>query len=114
MSPVTMTRDDPLPVQVVVAGPARQQRWTVLIRLIMLIPHFVVLYILAIAAGVVLFIGWWGALFTGRLPEFAVSYLSGYTRWSVRVQAYELLLTDHYPPFSLSDEPDHPGRIAIP
>jgi hypothetical protein len=101
-------------VQLTVAGPARQQRWTVLIRLILLIPHAVVLYILGVVAAVVAFIGWWGALFTGRLPEFAESYLSGLIQWSTRVQAYALLLTDKYPPFSLGDEPGYPVRIAIP
>jgi hypothetical protein len=109
-----MTRDVPLPVQLAVAGPTRQRRWTVLIRLIMLIPHYFVLYFLNIAFGVVAFIGWWGALFTGQLPGFAVSFLSGFMRWSMRVQAYGLMLTDHYPPFSLDDEPGYPVRIAIP
>ncbi|MCW2933047.1 MAG: putative transrane protein [Actinomycetia bacterium] len=109
-----MYRDAPLPVQLVAAGPAQQRRGTVLIRWIMLIPHYVVLYFLNIAFSVVAFIGWWGALFTGWLPEFAVSYLSGFTRWSTRVQAYALLLTDQYPPFSLGDVPGYPVRIAIP
>jgi hypothetical protein len=81
----------------------------------MIIPHIFVLFFLNIAAGFVAFIGWWGALFTGRLPEFAYSYLSGYVRWYMRVQAYgALLLTGQYPPFSLRDEPDYPVRIAIP
>jgi hypothetical protein len=109
-----MTRSVPLPVLLVAAGPAKQQRWTVLIRALMLIPHYVVLYFLAIALEVVAFIGWWGALFTGRLPEFAVNYISGFMRWSTRVQAYALLLTDQFPPFSLADEPAYPVRIAIP
>jgi hypothetical protein len=113
MSPEA-TRSVPLPVLLVAAGPAKQQRWTVLIRWIMLIPHFVVLYFLFIAAEVVAFIGWWGALFTGQLPEFAVNFLSGVVRWYTRVQAYALLLTDAYPPFSLDDVPGYPVRIAIP
>jgi Domain of unknown function (DUF4389) len=114
MPPEPMTGDTPLPVQLSVAGPAQQRRWTVLIRLIMLIPHLFVLLFLSIAAEVVAFIGWWGALFTGRLPKFAVSYLSGWVRWYTRVQAYEYLLTDQYPPFSFDDEPGYPVRIAVP
>ena len=113
--PETLTRAEPLPARLGAAGPAQQRRWTVAIRLIMIIPHIFVLFFLNIAAGFVAFIGWWGALFTGRLPEFAYSYLSGYVRWYTRVQAYgALLLTDQYPPFSLRDEPDYPVRIAIP
>ena len=61
----------PAPVLIAFAGSAPQSRLTVLIRLLMAIPHFVVLWALAIAAYVVVIIGWFGALFTGRLPSFA-------------------------------------------
>jgi hypothetical protein len=104
----------PPPVQVAAAQALAQRRVTVLFRLFMLIPHFVVLYFLGIAAGIVAFIGWWAALFTGWLPEFAASFLSGYVRWSTRVAAYGMLLTDVYPPFSLEDEPGYPVQLALP
>ena len=104
----------PPPVLVAVADRAPQSRVTVFFRLIMLIPHLIVLYFLGIAAGVVAFIGWWGALFTGRLPQFAENFLTGYVRWYTRVNAYSLLLTDVYPPFSLEDDPGYPVRIAVP
>lgn len=104
----------PLPVLTAVADRAPQRRLTVFFRLIMLIPHWIVLFFLVIAAEVVAFIGWWGALFTGRLPEFAHTFLSGVLRWSARVYGYGLLLTDVYPPFSLDDEPGYPVRVAVP
>ena len=85
---------DQQPLLVAAAGPARQSRATVAFRLILVIPHFVVLYLLGVAASVVAVIGWFGALFTGRLPDFAAVYLSGYVRWYCRVAAYLLLLTD--------------------
>ena len=103
----------PPPVQVWVAGPAPQRRLTVLLRLILVIPHYIILIFLAIAAVVVAFLGWWGALFMGRLPDFATSYLTGWVRWGSRAAAYTALLTDAYPPFSLDDEPDYPVRIAM-
>jgi len=103
----------PAPVQVAVAPTARQRRVTVAFRLILAIPHLFVLYFLAIAAGVVVFIGWWGALFMGRLPDFAANYLSGYMRWYARVYGYVFLLTDVYPPFELEDEPGYPVRLAV-
>src|SRR5262249_28318161 len=71
----------PPPVQVAVTGPEPQSRVTVLFRLLMVIPHIVVLFFLMIAAEVVAFLGWWGALFMGRLPNFAASYLTGVVRW---------------------------------
>lgn len=112
-APPTLTTQPP-PVFVAVADPGPQRRLTVFFRLILVIPQSVVLAVLSMAAGVVAFIGWWGALFTGQLPEFAVSFLSGFLRWSARVFAYELLLTDVYPPFSLDDDPSYPVRVAIP
>jgi Domain of unknown function (DUF4389) len=103
----------PAPVQVAVAEAARQHRATVAFRLILAIPHLFVLYFLGIAAAVVVFIGWWGALFMGRLPDFAANYLSGYMRWYARVHGYVLLLTDIYPPFALEDEPGYPVRLTV-
>ena len=104
----------PPPVLVAVAEPAPQRRVTVAFRALMAIPHLFVLYFVLLAAGVVAFVGWWGALFTGRLPQFAVTFLGGVVRWATRVHAYELLLTDVYPPFSLEDDPTYPVRVAIP
>ena len=100
------------PVLVAFAGPARQSRLTVLIRLLMVIPHFIVLWALGIAAYVVVIIGWFGALFTGRLPTFAADFLAGFVRWQTRVFGYTILLTDVYPPFTLEDA-DYPIRVAV-
>jgi len=103
----------PVPVQVAVAEAARQSRVTVAFRLIWAIPHLFVLYFLGIVAVVVVFIGWWGALFTGRLPDFAANYLGGYMRWNARVDGYVFLLTDAYPPFVFEDDPGYPVRLAV-
>ena len=104
--------ETPGPVLVAVAGPAAQRRVTVAFRLILAVPHFIVLYALGIAASVVVIIGWFGALATGRLPDFAAAYLSGYLRWYCRTAAYLLLLTDEYPPFAL-DDTAYPVRVAV-
>src|SRR5689334_6047030 len=98
----------PPPVLVAVAEPVPQRRVTVAFRILLAIPHLFVLYWLLVAAGIVAFIGWWGALFTGRLPQFAVTFLSGVVRWATRVHAYNYLLTDVYPPFTLEDDPTYP------
>ncbi len=66
-----------------------------------------------IAGFFVAVIGWFAALFTGRLPDFAHNYLSGLVRWEIRVNAYVLLLTDQYPPFSF-DDVDYPVRPILP
>ena len=104
----------PPPILVAVAAPAPQRRLLVALRLILVVPHLIMLFLISIAAFVAAFIGWWGALFTGRLPRFAVNFLSGYLRWSTRVSAYMMLLTDVYPPFTPDDDPGYPVRVAIP
>ncbi len=106
--------DGPPPVLLAVADPAPQRRLTVLVRFILLIPHFIVLYLLMLAGGVVVFLAWWGALFMGRQPLWAGSFLAGILRWVARVIAYEFLLTDVYPPFTLDDDPTYPVRLALP
>jgi hypothetical protein len=99
------------PILVAFAGPSPQSRLTVLIRILMVIPQLIVLGLLGIAVYVITIIGWFGALFTGRLPVFAADFLTGYLRWMARVYAYTLLLTDVYPPFSLADA-HYPVRVA--
>ncbi len=94
-------------------GTAPQGRLSVGFRIILAIPQIVVLYFLFIAVFFVAVIGWFAALFTGRLPEWAHSFISGVVRWSTRVGAYLFLLTDRYPPFSLDDE-DYPARPILP
>jgi hypothetical protein len=99
------------PVLVAFGPSAPQSRGTVAIRILLAIPHLIVLYAIGIAAEVVLVIGWFAALFTGRLPDFAAEFLAGYLRWQTRVYGYVTLLTDAYPPFALSDAP-YPIRVA--
>lgn len=93
------------PVLVSFAPPTRQSRLTIAFRVILIIPHVIVLWALGIAAEIVVLIGWFAALFTGRLPEWAHTFATGYLRWQIRAYAYFYLLTGSYPPFSLEDEP---------
>ena len=110
-APVT-EQSTPAPVLVAFAGPAPQSRLTVAFRIFLAIPQLIVLWLLGVAAGVITIIGWFGALFTGRLPVFAADFLTGYLRWLSRVYAYNYLLTDLYPPFTL-DDADYPVRLAV-
>ncbi|MFI8434587.1 DUF4389 domain-containing protein [Streptomyces sp. NPDC079020] len=93
--------------------PTRQRRLTVLLRLLLLIPHFIVLVFLYIAAMVTVVVGWFAALVLGRLPQPVFRFLSGYLGYHVRVFASEMLLIDRYPPFALTPPPDYPARIEV-
>ncbi len=79
-----------------------RNRLTTFFRLFMIIPHIIVLYLVGLAAGIVWIISWFAALITGSVPEGMHNFLVGVQRWSTRVGGYTALLTDEYPPFSLS------------
>ena len=73
-----------------------------LIKWFLVIPHYIVLYFLGIAAVVCWIIAWFAILFTGRYPKVLFDFTVGVERWNLRVSAYtSLLITDEYPPFSL-------------
>lgn len=83
---------------------ARQMnRWLPLIKWLLAIPHYVVLFFLAIAALLAVFVAWFAILFTGAYPRRLFDFVVGVLRWSNRVTGYAFtLVTDQYPPFSLS------------
>jgi glutathione S-transferase len=73
-----------------------------LIKWVLAIPHYVVLFFLTIAAMFVAIFAWFAILVTGRYPRSLFDFIEGVLRWQNRVAAYAfLLITDRYPPFSL-------------
>ena len=92
------------PVQFDVDFPARPlDRWTTAFRIFVAIPHYVVLFFLAIASLVAIIVAWFAILFTGTYPRGLFDFVVGVLRWSNRVSGYAfLLVTDQYPPFRLS------------
>jgi hypothetical protein len=78
-------------------------RWLPLVKWLMAIPHFIVLFFLSIAAFFAVVVAWFAILITGTYPRGLFDFVVGVGRWWVRVDAYAfLLITDRYPPFSLS------------
>jgi hypothetical protein len=78
-------------------------RWLPLVKWLLAIPHYIVLFFLYIAALVVVIIVWFAILFTGRYPRGMFDFVEGVIRWHNRVIAYALVLvTDRYPPFRLT------------
>lgn len=77
-------------------------RWLPLIKWLLALPHYIVLLLLFVVAIVLLILGWFAILFTGKFPRGFHDFLVGVNRWTIRVEAYALILTtDKYPPFSL-------------
>jgi hypothetical protein len=78
-------------------------RWLPLVKWLLAIPHFVILLFLSLAAVVSVIIAWFAILFTGRYPRGLFDFVEGVYRWWNRVIGYALVMvTDEYPPFSLS------------
>lgn len=96
--------DEQQSVQLDFADPdvSRLNRGLPLVKWFLAIPHYVVLWFLAIGAFFVVIYAWFAILFTGRYPRGAFDYLEGVMRWGNRVTAYAfILITDQYPPFRL-------------
>jgi hypothetical protein len=78
-----------------------RNRVTVAFRLVLALPHIIAVWALGLVWALGTVIAWFAILFTGRYPEGLHHFAVGALRWNVRVDAYLLLLTDAYPPFSL-------------
>ncbi|HZS58500.1 MAG TPA: DUF4389 domain-containing protein [Gemmatimonadaceae bacterium] len=94
--------DGPYPVTLDLSGPdSPRDRSTVAFRIILAIPQLIALWMLGLAWAVSTAIAWFAILFTGEYPESLYQFGVGALRWNLRVEAYLLLVTDDYPPFSL-------------
>lgn len=99
----SLDADPAYPVRLSVQGQIEgRNRLTVFFRLVMAIPHLIILDVLNYVIQVVVFIAWLMALFTGSVAPGLHTFIAGYVRWNNRASAYVLMLTDEYPPFSLS------------
>jgi hypothetical protein len=72
-----------------------------------MIPGLVAAYFMLLAGLVVGLLAWFGALFTGAVPQFAWEYGTGLLDFATRLFAYGLLMTDRWPRIGFS-EPDYP------
>lgn len=80
----------------------RLQRGMPLVKWLLAVPHYVVLFFLGIGAFFALIGAWFAILFTGRYPRGIFTFVEGYGRWHNRVVGYAFtLVTDQYPPFRL-------------
>ena len=78
-------------------------RWLPLVKWLLAIPHYLLLVVLSVAAFFAVGVAWFAILLTGRYPRGLFDFVVGVGRWWLRVQAYAfLLVTDRYPPFSLT------------
>ena len=78
-------------------------RFLPIVKWFLAIPHLIVLFFLGIGAFFAVIVAWFAIVFTGQYPRGLFDFVVGVGRWGLRVYAYAfLLVTDRYPPFSLS------------
>jgi hypothetical protein len=102
------------PVHFQIEHQERYSRLSTFFRLILVIPHQIVLFFYSIAAFVVVVIAWFAILFTGRYPSGMFGFMAGFIRYYTQVNAYAFLLADRFPQFGGGSYGDgYPVQVGV-
>src|SRR5438067_1883950 len=111
------------PIGLIVTDDLQRNRLTVFFRLLLAMPHFIVVVLWGIVAEIAVVVTWLITIFTGRVPDGLHNFIASYLRYATRVYAYIFLLADPWPPFSGSqggypidvriDPPEQQSRLTV-
>jgi Domain of unknown function (DUF4389) len=76
-----------------------RNRLTVFFRLLLVIPHFIGLFLYALAVFFTVIVAWFAALFTGKVPDGLHRFMARFVRYSVQVNGYLYLAAESWPMF---------------
>jgi hypothetical protein len=91
----------------------QRSRLTSFFRLLISIPWVVVGIFWALGALVCAIGAWFAIVFTGRYPQGLYDFVAKSLRYLTRVNAFQHLMTDAYPPFDGGEHPEYPVRVRI-
>src|SRR5438105_2279656 len=87
------------PIGLIVQDDLERSRLTVFFRLLLAIPLAIWVELWGIAVCLAVFVAWFGALFTGRVPARIHNFVARFLRAQTHLTAYVFLLADPWPPF---------------
>jgi hypothetical protein len=99
------------PVHLILNDDEVRSPLTVFFRLLLVIPHLILLSLWGFLAFFAAIVNWFATLFAGQSPEGLHNFLASYVRYAIQVGAYLFLVADPYPPFG--GGPDYPVDVQI-
>jgi len=102
------------PVRLRIAPPLEHySRVKTLLRIVLVIPIVIVLYFVQIVSRAISVLAWLVIVITGKLPRGIYDVMRFTLAYEARASAYQLLVTETYPPFSPDDD-GAPAASAAP
>ena len=102
------------PVHFAVDYQERASRLTTFFRLVLVIPHLIVLALWAILAWVLAIVAWFAIVITGRHPRGIFDLQARFLAYYGRVLCYQWLLVDGFPPIGGGSPDDgYPVRLTV-
>jgi hypothetical protein len=90
------------PIDLEIAPPEPQNRWTVFFRIVLAIPAYIVSSIMSYLNRALAIFSWFVALIMGRVPEGLRNFAAFALRYEQQTTGYAYLLTQRYPSFNVS------------
>ena len=98
--PFSLDEDPNHPVRLTIAQPDKIARWRPLVHWLLVIPYYVIAYILQLIwVYLVVIISFFAIVITGKYPQALFDFSLVQHRWNLRSGAYFFFVTEKYPPF---------------